>query len=135
MVKLASGKKVELRPLTFLEKIPIKDVYYGMAFAKDTMNVPIFSLAVKALMQINFKEAELEGWEDAEIIEAGSWILDKSNIPYMRTRENTTAELYRIISDDVSKLTAADTEKLALVRELSDLRLDFDSIDTLFHQH
>lgn len=62
-------------------------------------------------------------------------ILDKSNIPYMRTRENTTAELYRIISDDVSKLTAADTEKLALVRELSDLRLDFDSIDILFHQH
>ena len=58
-------------------------------------------------------------------------ILDRSNIPYMRTMENTTGELYRLILDDVSKLTAADTEKLDLVRELADLRLDFDAIDAL----
>ena len=28
-------------------------------------------------------------------------ILDRSNIPYMRTMENTTAELYSIITEDV----------------------------------
>ena len=78
MVKLASGREVELRPLTFIEKIPIKDIYYGMAFAKDTMNVPIYSLAVKALMQIGFKDTELNEWSDSEIIEAGNWILENS---------------------------------------------------------
>ncbi len=44
-------------------------------------------------------------------------ILDRSNIPYMRTEEHTTAELYRIITEDVSKITAADTEKLGLITQ------------------
>lgn len=59
-------------------------------------------------------------------------ILDRSNIPYIRTRKKTTGELYRLVSEDVSKLTAADSEKLDLLRELAELRLDFDSIDALF---
>ncbi len=59
-------------------------------------------------------------------------ILDRSNIPYMRTRESTTAELYRIITEDVSKITAADTEKLDLIRSLAETHIDFDLLDGLF---
>jgi uncharacterized protein len=58
-------------------------------------------------------------------------ILDRSNIPYLRTQSNSTAELYKIITEDVSKLTAEDTEKLALVRSLAE-GFDFDTLDTLF---
>lgn len=58
-------------------------------------------------------------------------ILDRSGIPYFRTTRNTTAELYQMITDDVSKLTPEDTEKLQLLRELAELRLDFDQIDEL----
>lgn len=59
-------------------------------------------------------------------------ILDRSNIPYMRTEKHTTAELYRIISEDVSKITAADTEKLGLIRSLADENIDFEQLDRLF---
>jgi BioD-like phosphotransacetylase family protein len=59
-------------------------------------------------------------------------ILDRSNIPYMRTEQHTTAELYRIITEDVSKITAADTEKLGLIRNLAETHIDFDLLDGLF---
>jgi BioD-like phosphotransacetylase family protein len=59
-------------------------------------------------------------------------ILDRSNIPYMRTQENTTAELYSIVTEDVSKITAADTEKLKLIRSLAEAHIDFDLLDSLF---
>jgi uncharacterized protein len=60
-------------------------------------------------------------------------ILDRSNIPYLRTQTHTTAELHQIITDDVSKLTPEDTQKLALVRELAELHFDFESLDALFY--
>jgi len=56
-------------------------------------------------------------------------ILDRSKIPYMRTKEHTTAELYSIITEDVSKITADDTEKLGLIRSLSETYIDFDLLD------
>jgi len=59
-------------------------------------------------------------------------ILDRSNIPYMRSEVHTTAELYRIITEDVSKITADDTEKLSLIRNLAETYLDFDLLDQLF---
>lgn len=59
-------------------------------------------------------------------------IIDRSNIPYFRTDKLSTAELYRIITDDVSKITARDTEKLRLIRSLAEERLDFDAIDEVF---
>lgn len=59
-------------------------------------------------------------------------ILDRSTIPYMRTKGNTTAELYGIITEDVSKITADDTEKLGLIRCLAESHIDFDLLDTLF---
>jgi len=59
-------------------------------------------------------------------------IIDRSNIPYLRTDKYSTAELYRIITEDVSKITAEDTEKLDLVRSLAEERLDFDALDAVF---
>jgi hypothetical protein len=59
-------------------------------------------------------------------------IIERSKIPYMRINTRSTAELYRIITEDVSKITADDTEKLALVRSLAERSLDFDTLDALF---
>jgi|GEM_PF-140888 len=59
-------------------------------------------------------------------------ILDRSNIPYLRTMSNTTAELYHAITEDVSKLTPEDREKLTLLRSLAELRIDFNAVDDLF---
>ncbi|HBG07513.1 MAG: cobyrinic acid a,c-diamide synthase [Geobacteraceae bacterium GWC2_58_44] len=59
-------------------------------------------------------------------------IIDRSNIPYLRTDKYSTAELYRVITEDVSKITAEDSEKLDLVRSLAEERLDFDALDALF---
>ncbi|HEY7746458.1 MAG TPA: AAA family ATPase [Desulfuromonadales bacterium] len=58
-------------------------------------------------------------------------ILDRSNIPYMRT-ERTTTEIFLDVSEDVSKLTAEDDEKIALIQTLAEKRFDFDLIDALF---
>ena len=59
-------------------------------------------------------------------------ILDRSKIPYLRTTCHTTGKLYQIISEDVYKLQAEDTEKIDMIRKLAELRFDFDSLDKLF---
>jgi hypothetical protein len=59
-------------------------------------------------------------------------ILDRSKIPYLRTMRHTTAELYHLITEDVSKITAEDREKLGLIRTLAEMRFDFDTLDALF---
>ena len=59
-------------------------------------------------------------------------ILDRSNIPYLRTANQTTAELHHHISEDVSKITTDDTEKLELLRSRAEKRLDFEALDALF---
>ena len=60
-------------------------------------------------------------------------ILDRSKIPYMRTKAQTTAELYRIITEDVSKITGEDKEKLDLIKELAEKELDFAALDAIFN--
>ncbi|MDO9081262.1 MAG: AAA family ATPase [Desulfuromonadales bacterium] len=59
-------------------------------------------------------------------------ILDDSFIPYMRAENQVSAELYRKITKDVSKITAADTEKLELIWSLSEQGFNFNEIDELF---
>ena len=56
-------------------------------------------------------------------------ILDDSGIPYFRTH-GTTAETFSTITDDVSKITAQDVEKISHLQTLSETELDFDAIDT-----
>lgn len=58
-------------------------------------------------------------------------ILDRSNIPFMRT-DRTTTEIFLDVSEDVSKLTGEDHEKIALIQALAEKRFDFDVIDALF---
>jgi BioD-like phosphotransacetylase family protein len=59
-------------------------------------------------------------------------ILDRSNIPYVRADTIHTTELYQILTDDVSKTTAEDTEKISLIRTLAEKRINFDEFETLF---
>lgn len=59
-------------------------------------------------------------------------ILDRSNIPYLRTQDLSTADLYKIITEDVSKLTAEDRQKIDLVQDLAENGFDFEDLDTLF---
>lgn len=57
-------------------------------------------------------------------------ILDDSGVPYLRTGI-TNAAAFTIIKDDVSKITAEDTEKIELIERLAESELDFDAIDAL----
>jgi BioD-like phosphotransacetylase family protein len=59
-------------------------------------------------------------------------ILDRSRVPYLRTDRHTTGRLYQTITEDVYKLLAEDSEKIDLVRKLSETRFDFDKLDNLF---
>lgn len=59
-------------------------------------------------------------------------IIDRSNIPYLRTNSHTTGKLYRTINEDVYKLQAEDKEKIDMIKELSEIRFDFDKLDGLF---
>lgn len=68
----------------------------------------------------------------AKISEIAQQILDRSNIPYMRTTNHTTGKLYRAISEDVYKLTAEDTEKIDMIRSLAETRFNFATLENLF---
>jgi len=59
-------------------------------------------------------------------------IIDRSNIPYLRTTSHTTGQLYRTINEDVYKLQAEDKEKIDMITKLAEERLDFDELDQLF---
>ena len=59
-------------------------------------------------------------------------IIDRSNIPYLRSSSHTTGQLYRTINEDVYKLQAEDKEKIDMIKELSELRFNFDELDALF---
>ena len=58
-------------------------------------------------------------------------ILDRSNIPYLRTTCHTTGRLYQLISEDVYKLQAEDREKIDMIRALAEKRFRFDALDRL----
>jgi BioD-like phosphotransacetylase family protein len=55
-------------------------------------------------------------------------VLDNSDLPFMRI-ESSTAEAFRTISEDVSKITPEDHEKISLVQKLAEEQIDFDFID------
>jgi len=68
----------------------------------------------------------------APITKVTQQILDTSNIPYIRTTGYHTTDIYQALLDDVSKTTAEDTEKIDLVRQMAENRLDFEKITDLF---
>lgn len=59
-------------------------------------------------------------------------ILDRSQIPYMRAENYSSAEVFSAIANDVAKIDAEDQEKISLLQSLAETRLDFDAIDALF---
>ncbi len=58
-------------------------------------------------------------------------IIDDSRIPYIKPGI-TTAEAFSIITDDVSKITAEDSQKISLIQRLAESELDFEMIDSIF---
>lgn len=58
-------------------------------------------------------------------------VLDDAGIPYMRTTA-TTAKTFTAINEYVSKIRAEDREKIALVQQLAESELNFDTIDRIF---
>jgi len=58
-------------------------------------------------------------------------ILDESQIPYIRVLE-TTANVFTALSEDVSKITAEDQEKLAWIQANAEHDIDFEMIDRIF---
>lgn len=58
-------------------------------------------------------------------------ILDDSGIPYLRCPERTTAEIFLKLENFVSKISAEDEEKIALVQRLAETEMQFDRIDSL----
>jgi BioD-like phosphotransacetylase family protein len=58
-------------------------------------------------------------------------ILDRSNIPYLRT-DATTSEVFSAITEDVSKISPEDQEKISLIQRLAETELDFAAINELF---
>jgi len=67
-----------------------------------------------------------------EVSDITQQIIDRSNIPYLRTSSHTTGQLYRTINEDVYKLQAEDKEKIDMIKELAEIRLDFDKLEDLF---
>lgn len=74
MVKLESGREIELKPLTFFQRAEIKD----LALEYYNKNVPV-SLTVcgKAVMfACSLSERDLNDWADEEIYEAGAKVFE-----------------------------------------------------------
>ena len=57
-------------------------------------------------------------------------ILDDSNIPYIRTLQNT-AEVFISLSEHVSKISADDLEKISLIQSTAESVFDFETIDAM----
>lgn len=57
-------------------------------------------------------------------------ILDDSNIPYIRTEQNT-AQVFLTLTEHVSKITADDHEKINLIQSSAEKVFDFDIIDRI----
>ncbi len=57
-------------------------------------------------------------------------ILDDSSIPYIRVLENT-ADVFTTLTEDVSKITAEDQEKLNWITANAENDIDFEAIDAL----
>ncbi len=57
-------------------------------------------------------------------------ILDDTNLPYIRC-PRLTADVFTTVTDDVSKITADDRQKIRLVQSLAEKEIDFEAIDAL----
>ncbi|NVN98308.1 MAG: AAA family ATPase [Geobacteraceae bacterium] len=66
----------------------------------------------------------------APVSEISQRIVEDSGIPYIRIDE-TTADVYTAISEDVAKITVEDVEKLNWIKDHAEKEIDFEAIDAL----
>lgn len=59
-------------------------------------------------------------------------ILDRSNIPYLRAEDLSSAEVFSTIANDTTKIYPEDKEKIGLLKKLAETAIDFEAIDGLF---
>lgn len=64
------------------------------------------------------------------VSEVSQQILHDSRIPYIRVEE-TTAEVFTALSDDVAKITYEDQEKLNWIMANAEKDMDFEAVDAL----
>jgi hypothetical protein len=57
-------------------------------------------------------------------------IIDDSGVPYLRTMI-TNSETFTLLANDVSKITAEDTEKIELIYSMAERQLDLEAIEAL----
>jgi len=74
MVKLSTGKEVDLKPLKFFHRAEIKD----LAFKNYRENIPVSLVTCgKCVMYAaGVTESELDNWKDEEIYEAGAKVFE-----------------------------------------------------------
>lgn len=66
----------------------------------------------------------------AAVSEISQRIVEDSGIPYIRVNE-TTADVYTALSEDVAKITVEDVEKLNWIKDHAEKEIDFEAIDSL----
>jgi hypothetical protein len=66
------------------------------------------------------------------ISEVTQQILDRSNIPYMRAEQLSSADVFLAIANETAKIHPEDKEKISLLKKLAETAIDFDAIDALF---
>lgn len=66
----------------------------------------------------------------APVSEISQRIVEDSGIPYIRIDE-TTADVYTALSEDVAKITVEDVEKLNWIKDHAEKEIDFEAIDSL----
>jgi BioD-like phosphotransacetylase family protein len=66
----------------------------------------------------------------APVSEISQRIVEDSGIPYIRIDE-TTADVYTALSEDVAKITVEDVEKLNWIKDHAEKEIDFEAIDAL----
>jgi hypothetical protein len=64
------------------------------------------------------------------VSEISKRIVEDSGIPYIRVDE-TTADVYTALSEDVAKITVEDVEKLNWIKDHAEKEIDFDAIDAI----
>jgi BioD-like phosphotransacetylase family protein len=106
----------------------LEDTLLVVTGSRDELLVTISSLYHIAEYQEKIAGLIITG--HAEVSGISRQIVEDSGIPYIRVQE-TTADVYTALSEDVAKITFEDLEKLDWIKEHAEKEIDFDIIDAL----
>ena len=74
MVKLSSGKEVDLKPLKFFQRAEIKDL--ALKNYQEKIPVSLVTCGKAAMFALNITEDKLDDFTDEEIYEIGSKVFE-----------------------------------------------------------